>query len=310
MGGSLTDTDVAQQIGNTPLIKLKNLARSLPSGVLVLGKAEFMNPSGSVKDRAALAMIRHGEKTGRLASGKTILEATSGNTGIALAMLGAARGYQVTICLPKNASRERKNMLRAYGATLVETDPLQSSDGAQIKARELFEAEPERYFYPDQYNNEENWRAHYNGTALEIWRQTEGRVTHFVAGIGTSGTFIGTSRRLKELNPQVRCLAVHPDSPFHALEGLKHLETALVPGIYDPTVADEHLEIASEDAQDFARRLAREEGLFVGTSAGANVGVALRFAQNLPAGSVVVTILCDSGARYLSEEYFALSNED
>lgn len=290
---------IESSIGNTPLIRLRNVTRELPLGVQVLAKAEHLNPGGSVKDRPALWMIREGERSGRLRSGMTILDATSGNTGIAYAMLGAARGYPVTICLPKNASLQRKRILRSFGVELIETDPLQSTDGAQLIARELSASNPEKYFYPDQYNNPANWHAHYETTAPEIWEQTEGRITHFIAGLGTSGTFVGTSRRLKELNPTVRAISMQPDSPFHGLEGLKHMGTALVPGIYDPTLADENVEVPTEAGQEMARRLARDEGLLVGTSSGANVFAAVRLALSLPAGSVVVTILCDGGERYV-----------
>ena len=295
----VADDSVESNIGNTPLIRLRKVTRSLPSGVEVLVKAEHLNPGGSVKDRAALAMILAGERSGRLRRGKTILDATSGNTGIAYGMIGAARGYPVTICLPKNASLQRKQILRSFGVDLIETDPLQATDGAQLVARELFESEPEKYYYPDQYNNPANWRAHYESTAPEIWEQTAGQITHFVAGLGTSGTFVGTSRRLKELNPAIRVISMQPDSPFHGLEGLKHMATALAPGIYDPQLADENVEVATEAGQQMAGRLAREEGLLVGASSGANVFAALRLAQSLPEGSVVVTILCDSGERYL-----------
>ena len=295
----VADDSIESNIGNTPLIRLRKVTRSLPSGVEVLVKAEHLNPGGSVKDRAALAMILAGERSGQLRRGKTILDATSGNTGIAYGMIGAARGYPVTICLPKNASLQRKQILRSFGVNLIETDPLQATDGAQLVARELFESEPEKYFYPDQYNNPANWRAHYESTAPEIWEQTAGQITHFVAGLGTSGTFVGTSRRLKELNPAIQVISMQPDSPFHGLEGLKHMATALAPGIYDPQLADENVEVATEAGQQMAGRLAREEGLLVGASSGANVFAALRLAQSLPEGSVVVTILCDSGERYL-----------
>src|SRR3954470_10486052 len=258
--------DLLSQIGGTPLIRLRKLAEGLPAPVYV--KAEHLNPGGSVKDRAARAMIIAGERDGRLQKGKTILDATSGNTGIAYAMIGAALGYEVALCLPKNASLERKRMLRIYGAEIIETDPLQTTDGAQLVARELAAREPEKYFYPDQFNNDANWRAHYEGTGPEIWEQTMGRVTHFLAGIGTSGTFTGTTRRLKELNPQVRCISMQPASPLHGLEGMKHMATAIVPGIYDPQLADGNVEVATEDAQEMTRRLAREEGLFVGVSSG------------------------------------------
>lgn len=290
---------IESNIGSTPLIRLRHVTRDLPAGVAVLAKAEHLNPGGSVKDRAALAMILAGERSGRLRRGMTILDATSGNTGIAYGMIGAARGYPVTICLPKNASRQRKQILRSFGVELIETDPLQATDGAQFVARELFAREPEKYFYPDQYNNPANWRAHYESTAAEIWEQTEGRVTHFLAGLGTSGTFVGTSRRLKELKPGLRAISMQPDSPFHGLEGLKHMATALVPGIYDPALADENVEVATEAGLEMAGRLAREEGLLVGTSSGANVFAALRLALSLPRDSVVVTVLCDGGERYV-----------
>ncbi|HYJ48037.1 MAG TPA: cysteine synthase family protein [Pyrinomonadaceae bacterium] len=292
--------DLLSQIGGTPLIRLRKLAEGLSASVYV--KAEHLNPGGSVKDRAARAMILEGEREGRLHQGKTILDATSGNTGIAYAMIGAALGYKVTLCLPRNASIERKRILQIYGAEIIETDPLQATDGAQLVAREMAAREPEKYFYPDQYNNDANWRAHYDGTGREIWEQTAGRITHFLAGIGTSGTFTGTTRRLKELNPAVRAIAMQPDSPLHGLEGMKHLRTAIVPGIYDPALADETVEVSTDDAQEMARRLAREEGLFVGISSGANVLAALRLASRLDREALVVTVLCDGGGRYLSEE--------
>ncbi|MGH9901477.1 MAG: PLP-dependent cysteine synthase family protein [Pyrinomonadaceae bacterium] len=297
-------SDLISRIGRTPLVALSRLARELPAGVELYAKAEHLNPGGSVKDRAALSMILDGERSGRLKPGKTILDATSGNTGIAYAMIGAARGYRVTLCLPRNAGFERKRTLRIYGAELVETDPTQATDGAQLRARELAAAEPDKYFYPDQYNNDANWRAHYEGTAPEIWEQTAGRVTHFLAGLGTSGTFVGTARRLKELNPLLRAVSMQPDSPLHGLEGMKHMGTAIVPGIYDPDVADEAVEISTEEAQGMARRLAREDGLLVGVSSGANVLAALRYAKKLPPRSVVVTVLCDGGGRYLSDEFW------
>jgi cysteine synthase B len=298
---------VVDQIGNTPLLRLRRITRDLPAGVEIYVKAEHMNPGGSVKDRPALAMILDGERRGLLTPERTILDATSGNTGIAYAMIGAARGYRVALCLPRNASPERKRMLRVYGAQLIETDPREGTDGAQRHARALYEREPEKYFYPDQYNNPANWRAHYESTGVEIWQQTEGRITHFLAGLGTSGTFVGTTRRLKEFNPAIRCISMQPDSPLHGLEGMKHMPTAIVPGIYDPHLADENVEVSTEDAQRMARRLAREEGLFVGISSGANVFASLRLAHTLPRGSVVVTILCDGGERYMSEEFW---NED
>jgi S-sulfo-L-cysteine synthase (O-acetyl-L-serine-dependent) len=296
--------ELLSSIGRTPLIRLRRVTLGLPEGVEVYVKAEHLNPGGSVKDRAALRMILEGERKGELFPGKTILDATSGNTGIAYAMIGAARGYAVTLCLPKNASMERKRILRIYGAELVETDPLQATDGAQLRAREMVAAAPEKYFYPDQYNNAANWRAHYEGTAPEIWEQTGGRITHFLAGLGTSGTFVGTARRLKEYNEGIQVVSMQPDSPFHGLEGMKHMPTAIVPGIYDGSLADESVEVATEDAQEMTRRLAREEGLLVGISSGANVFAALDFARTLAPGSVVVTILCDGGEKYLSENFW------
>ena len=288
---------IESAIGNTPLLQLRSVTRELPAGVAVLAKAEHLNPGGSVKDRAALSMILEGERSGRLRSGMTILDATSGNTGIAYGMIGAALGYPVTICLPQNASARRKQILRSLGVEIIETDPLLSTDGAQLIARELFAKDRAKYFYPDQYNNPANWRAHYETTAPEIWAQTEERVTHFIAGLGTSGTFMGTTRRLKEFNPGIRAISMQPSSSFHGLEGLKHMDTALVPGIYDPALADENVEVTTEDGQVMAQKLAREEGLLVGTSSGANVFAALRLAETLPRGSVVVTILCDGGER-------------
>jgi cysteine synthase B len=297
--------DLESQIGNTPLLALKRVARDLPPGVEVLAKAEYLNPGGSVKDRAALAMILDGERNGGLYSGKVILDATSGNTGIAYAMIGAARGYSVTICLPANASVERKRMLQVLGAEIIETDPMQGSDGAQVVAREMATRDPVKYFYPDQYNNDANWGAHYQGTGPEIWEQTEGRITHFVAGLGTCGTFTGVGRKLKELKPEIRLISMEPDSPIHGLEGLKHLPTSRMPGIFDPTLADETVEVETEEAQAMTRRLSREAGLFVGVSSGANVVAALALARGLPPDSVVVTILCDGGERYLSERFWS-----
>jgi cysteine synthase B len=297
--------DLESQIGNTPLLALSRVTRGLPVGVGILVKAEHLNPGGSVKDRAALAMILDGERSGRLYSGKVIIDATSGNTGIAYAMIGAARGYSVTICLPANASVERKRMLQVLGAETIETDPMQGSDGAQVVAREMATRDPARYFYPDQYNNDANWRAHYQGTGQEIWQQTEGRITHFVAGLGTCGTFTGAGRKLKELNPAIRLISMEPDSPIHGLEGLKHLPTSRMPGIFDPALADETVEVETEEAQAMTRRLSREEGLFVGVSSGANVVAALALARGLPPDSIVVTILCDGGERYLSERFWS-----
>ncbi|HEY0379983.1 MAG TPA: cysteine synthase family protein [Pyrinomonadaceae bacterium] len=303
--------DLSHAVGVTPLVRLRRVTRGLvPEGVSVLAKAEHLNPGGSVKDRAALAMILEGERSGELRPGKIILDATSGNTGIAYAMIGAARGYMVALCLPQNASRERKRILSIYGAETIETDPMGGTDAAQVRAREMAAAEPDKYFYPDQYNNDANWRAHYEGTAPEIWEQTGGTITHFLAGLGTTGTFTGVGRRLKEYDPQIRLVAMQPDSPLHGLEGMKHMATAMVPGIYDPSLADEAVEVATEDAQEMTRRLAREEGLFVGVSSGANVFAALRLAQNLRPGSTVVTILCDGGGKYLSEHFWEGERDD
>ena len=301
-GLSVSPGTIEANIGHTPLLRLARVSNDLPLGVEIFAKAEHLNPGGSVKDRAALSMILEGERSGKLRAGMIILDATSGNTGIAYAMIGAARGYGVKVCLPKNASAQRKRILRGYGVDIVETDPLLSTDGAQLIAREMYKSDPERYFYPDQYNNDANWRAHYEGTAAEIWEQTEGRITHFVAGLGTSGTFVGTTRKLKELNPAIHAISMQPDSPLHGLEGLKHMATAIAPGIYDPKLADDKIEVATEDAKEMVHRLAQEEGLFVGPSSGANVYAALRIACTLPANSVVVTILCDGGERYLDED--------
>jgi len=291
-------------VGNTPLIRLRRVTKDLPENIELYAKAEHLNPGGSVKDRAALAMILAGEQAGELTKDKTILDATSGNTGIAYAMIGAARGYKVALTLPKNASAARKRILKLYGARIIETDPMNGTDGAQIAAKELVKQFPDRYFYSDQYNNEANWKAHYATTAPEIWQQTERRITHFVAGLGTTGTFIGTTRRLKEFNPNLRAISMQPNSPLHGLEGMKHLETAIVPGIYDANLADENVEVATENAQAMTRRLAREEGLFVGVSSGANVFAALRLARQLKEDAVIITILCDGGGKYLNENFW------
>jgi cysteine synthase B len=291
-------------IGNTPLIRLRRVTQHLSPRVEIYAKAEHMNPGGSVKDRAALAMILAAENSGELTPEKTILDATSGNTGIAYAMIGAARGYRVTVTLPKNASFARKRILKLYGAEIIETDPLSGTDGAQIAAKELLEKFPDKYFYPDQYNNPANWQAHYSTTAPEIWWQTGGRITHFLAGLGTTGTFIGTTKRLREFNPFLHAISMQPDSPLHGIEGMKHLDTAIVPGIYDPEVSNENVTVASEDAQAMTRRLAREEGLFVGVSSGANVHAAVKLAERLDGDAVIVTVLCDGGSKYLNETFW------
>lgn len=288
-------------IGNTPLIKLQRLVEN--PRVEIYGKAEWANPGGSVKDRPALRMIREGERSGALTRDKTIIDSTSGNTGIAYAMIAAALGYRVKLCLPKNASEERKRILRAYGAELILTDPLAGSDGAILAVREIVAAEPDKYFYPDQYNNPANWRAHYETTGVEIFEQTDGRITHFIAGLGTSGTFMGAGRRLRELKPGVQLISMEPDSPFHGLEGLKHMETAIVPGIYDPAFADEQVTIGTEEAHAMAKQLVRSEGWFVGISAAANVAAAIKIAERIDEG-VLVTVLCDDGSKYLTEKFW------
>jgi cysteine synthase B len=289
---------IESRVGNTPLLRLTLFDAELPEGVRIFAKAEHLNPGGSVKDRAALSMILDGERSGRLRRGMTIIDATSGNTGIAYAVIGKARGYPVTVCLPKNASNQRKRILHEYGVDVIETDPMLSTDGAQTIARELFARNPEKYFYPDQYNNDANWRAHYETTANEIWEQTSGQITHFVTGLGTSGTFVGVVRRLRELNPELGAVAVQPESPLHGLEGLKHMATAVRPGIFDPTLADETLEVSTEEALSMTSRLGIQEALFVGPSSGANVLAARRVALSLQNPAVVVTVLCDGGERY------------
>lgn len=302
---------ILDRIGNTPLVRLERLAAHLP-GIQILGKAEWANPGGSVKDRAASAIVADAQGRGLLGAGtgtagQRLLDATSGNTGIAYAMLGAALGFGVTLCTPLNVSPERKRMLSAYGAEVVWTDPGAGSDGAIVRARELAASNPEKYYYADQYSNPANWKAHYRGTGPEIWKQTEGRVTHFVAGLGTSGTFMGTTRRLRELNPAIQSIAVQPDSPFNGLEGLKHMETAIVPAIYDANLADRQVEVATEAAYDTVRRLAREEGLLVGVSAAAAVAASLKVGEEEAARgreAVIVTVLCDNADKYLSERFW------
>jgi cysteine synthase B len=278
-------------VGNTPLLELPSISAETP-GVSIFGKAEWYNPGGSVKDRPALWMIRDGEERGLLTPEKTILDATSGNTGIAYAWIGAALGYKVKLCMPRNASEERKKILRAYGVEFVLTDPGEGSDGAIREVRKLYAEDPERYFYPDQYSNPANPRSHYESTAPEIWDATGGEITHFVAGLGTSGTFVGTASRLKEYNPDIRVISFEPDSPFHGLEGMKHMESAIVPHIYDPAVADENWRTPTEDAYEMVKRVAREEGILIGISAGAAVATAAKVAREIEYGTVV-TILCD-----------------
>ena len=294
---------VLDRIGDTPLVRIRRATRGL-RGIEVLAKAEWFNPGGSVKDRAAANIVREALRAGKLTPGRQLLDSTSGNTGIAYAMIGAAVGFGVTLCMPTNVSVERKRILNGYGANIVYTDAGEGSDGAIRKARQMFAAEPDRYFYADQYSNDANWRAHYETTANEIWRQSEGRITHFVAMLGTSGTFVGTTRRLKELNPNVRCISLQPDSSFHGIEGAKHMATAIVPRIYDPAMADADLGIATERAYEMVKRLAREEGLLAGISSGAALAGCREVAKTAPRGSVIVTVFPDSGDKYLSETFW------
>jgi cysteine synthase B len=291
-------------VGNTPVLELKKITAAAGTGVTLLAKAEFCNPSGSVKDRAAKAMLTDGIKRKALTGEKAIIDATSGNTGISYAMLGAALGYAVVLYMPQNTSAERKHIIRHYGAKIVETSPLEGSDGAFIAVREVVAATPELYFYPDQYNNPLNPNAHYNGTGAEIWRQTEGKITHFITGMGTSGTFMGASRRLKEENPDIQTIAVQPESPFHGIEGTKHMGSTIRPGIFDENMQDGVVTVSTEEAYDMARRLAREEGVFTGISSGANVAAAMKLAKSIPDDSVIVTVLCDSGSRYISDMFW------
>jgi S-sulfo-L-cysteine synthase (O-acetyl-L-serine-dependent) len=299
-------SSLLDQIGNTPLIRLKKLDSQFP-GVEIHAKAEFFNPGGSVKDRAGFNMILDGERSGRLTHDKILLDATSGNTGIAYAMIGALKGYKIKLCLPANASHERKQILKAYGAEMIFSDPAESSDGAIRLCREIYETNPDLYFYPDQYNNPANWKAHFDGTAVELMEQTSGALTHFVACMGTSGTFMGTSKRLKRDMPEVQCISAQPSSGFHGLEGLKHMPTAIVPGIYDPQIADDNLWIETEDAYKMTRWLGRHEGLLVGMSSGANVYAATEVAKKIVENGgtgLVVTILADGATKYLSESFW------
>ena len=296
-------TTPLDSIGNTPLLHLARIGRELPAGVRLLAKAEWMNPGGSVKDRAAASMILDGERRGALGPGRTIIDATSGNTGIAYAMLGAARGYKVKLCVPANTDKGLLATLRAYGAELVLTDASQGMDGATRETQRILSASPGEYFFPDQLNNDANWKAHYEGTAIEVWEQTGGQVTHFVAGVGTGGTLVGTGRKLRELNKDVRIVCVQPSSPLHGLEGVRHLQTAIVPRIYDAGLVDETVLVETESAQAMVVRLAREEGVFVGVSAGAAVVAALAAASRL-ANGVVVTVLPEGGRRFIHEQFW------
>jgi S-sulfo-L-cysteine synthase (O-acetyl-L-serine-dependent) len=302
---ALPGKSLIECIGNTPLLRLERIGKDFPN-VEFYAKAEWFNPGGSVKDRPALGMIEAGLKSGALTPGKTIIDATSGNTGIAYAMIGAAMGYPVKLCLPDSASHERKRILAAFGAELVMTPGDEATDGAIRKVHEIVSADPQKYFYPDQYSNPANWEAHYHGTANEIWNQTEGRITHFVAGLGTSGTFVGTTRRLRELNPKIRCISLQPDGPFHGLEGWKHMETALVPSIYDATLADENLEVSTEESYRVIKRIAREEGLLVSPSAAAALSGCFHVAKSIPRDqhAVIVTVFADSASKYLSERFW------
>ncbi|GAC1341977.1 MAG: cysteine synthase family protein [Candidatus Dormibacteria bacterium] len=290
--------EITDQIGNTPLLRIRLFEAELP-GVAIYGKAEFLNPGGSVKDRPALRMVLDGERSGKLGGGRTLLDSTSGNTGIAYAMIGASRGFPVTLVMPSNVSEERKQLITAYGAEIVYSDPLEGSDGAIRLAREIRGADPERYFMPDQYNNVSNWRAHYDTTGPEIWEQTGGAVTHFVSSLGTGGTFTGVTRRLREYNPAVQCISVQPDEPWHGLEGMKHMATSIVPGIYDAELADADIGVGTEESYRLTERLAREEGILAGHSSGAALVACRRVAEGLSEGTIV-TVLCDGGGRYLS----------
>ena len=294
-----------QHIGNTPLLRLERIGREFPN-IEFCGKAEWFNPGGSVKDRAALSMVQAGLESRELRAGKTIIDATSGNTGIAYAMIGAALGYPVALCLPDSASHERKRILAAFGAEMIITPGDEGTDGAIRRVQKIVAADPQKYFYPDQYSNPANWKAHYRGTANEIWEQTAGRITHFVTGLGTSGTFVGTTRRLKELNPAIRCISLQPDAAFHGLEGWKHMPTAIRPAIYDSELADENLKVSTEGAYHLVKRVAREEGLLLSPSDGAALLGCFEVAKSIPAEqpAVMVTVFADSGTKYLSERFW------
>jgi cysteine synthase B len=303
--GSSAGQSVLERIGNTPLLRLERIGRKFPN-IEFCAKAEWFNPGGSVKDRAALSMIQAGLQSGELRAGKTIIDATSGNTGIAYAMIGAALGHPVALCLPDSASHERKRILAAFGAETIITPGDEGTDGAIRRVQKIVSDDPQKYFYPDQYSNPANWQAHYRGTANEIWEQTAGRVTHFVTGLGTSGTFVGTTRRLKELNPAIRCISLQPDASFHGLEGWKHMPTAIRPAIYDSTLADENLEVSTEGAYQLVKRAAREEGLLLSPSAAAALLGCFQVANSIPSDqtAVMVTVFADSGTKYLSERFW------
>jgi cysteine synthase B len=297
---TIENFSILNKIGNTPLIKIKKLTENLSPDVSIYAKAEWFNPGGSIKDRPALNMILEGENNGLLNHDKIILDATSGNTGIAYALIAAVKGYKVKLVLPANASEERKKIITAYGAEIILTDPLEGTDGAQRVAKKIYQSNTDKYFYPDQYNNPANWFAHYNTTAREIWNQTKGKITHFVCGLGTTGTFTGTSKRLKELKPSIQCIELQPDSPLHGLEGLKHLPTSQIPGIYDETLRDQLLEISTEESYKMIKRLAIDEGLFAGISSGAAMAASLKISMEIESG-VIVTVFADGGIKYLSE---------
>jgi S-sulfo-L-cysteine synthase (O-acetyl-L-serine-dependent) len=300
-------TAIEDSIGNTPLVGFRRITAHLPENVTIYAKAEWHNPGGSIKDRAAMNIVRTAERNGDLSGDKVLLDSTSGNTGIAYAMLGAARGYRVKLFMPENVSPERVSILRAYGAEIEFTDALEGSDGAIEAVRDLAEREPDKYFYANQYNNPANWQAHYHTTAPEIWEQTSGTVTHFVAGLGTSGTMVGTGRRLHELNPNIKIVAMEPDGPFHGLEGLKHMDSAIRPGIYDEAVADRRVAVPTEAAYRMARRLAREEGYLVGISAAGNLHASLILAEEVASRgeeATIVTVFCDNGYKYLSDKFW------
>jgi cysteine synthase B len=305
LGEPYAGQSVLQRIGNTPLLRLQRVAREFPN-IEFCAKAEWFNPGGSVKDRAALSMVQAGLESGELRAGKTIIDATSGNTGIAYAMVGAALGYAVALCLPESASHERKRILAAFGAETIITPGDEGTDGAIRRVQKIVASDPQRYFYPDQYSNPANWQAHYRGTANEIWEQTAGRITHFVTGLGTSGTFVGTTRRLKELNPAIRCISLQPDAAFHGLEGWKHMPTAIRPAIYDSALADENLEVSTEGAYHLVKRVAREEGLLLSPSAAAALLGCFQVARDIPNDqpAVMVTVFADSGTKYLSERFW------
>lgn len=301
----VSSSSILERIGNTPLLRIDRITKELKDReVEIYSKAEWFNPGGSVKDRPALRIIEEAEKSGRLNSDKIIMDSTSGNTGIAYALIGASKGYKVTLVMPLNVSEERKRIVRAFGAKIVFTDPLLGSDGAMIEAKRIVNEEPSKYFYADQYNNPANWKAHYETTGVEIWEQTAGAVTHFVACLGTSGTLMGTGRRLKKYNTNIRVIAVEPSTPIHGLEGMKHMATSIVPGIYDEHFPDRKISIETEDAYEAVKRLAAEEGFFVGYSSGAALVASLKVASEIERG-LIVTIFPDRGDRYLSTSFWS-----